>query len=269
LIKGLVQVLPSWVFPTELVHALTDPLRLRYLLVAVLLLTVLLVGGVYRIYSRQASISRAFRSDLAVPILSLAMGVAYLGFHLLAIAFSYPIPDTNVRTLSPALLAVSMALLWALGLALSVRRVAGLVIGGGLLVAAVVFKGPPAWTSVKDLYDNGSGYFSLSWSSNPTIAALREIPSEKVYTDDEGAVFFLARRFPFSLPNKWNLATGQQNPGYARGLLRMREDLQDGAVLVMFSSVQRMPEHPTIDELTNGLVPVFKEDGGGIYAWPK
>ena len=269
LVKETIQLLPSWVVPIEVMRRVTDPLRLRFLALIAVLLATLAVAIVYFVHRREAPTkhSSPVRADVATLFVAIAGG--YLGFHLAATVFSSPAPDTNSRTLGPALLATSIFFVWMVGIGLSALRGPGVVLGAVLVVAAVAYKGPTAYQRTMDLAEHGSGYSSPGWESNAIIAALRELPVKDIYTDDEGAVFLLAGRLPHSLPLKWNLASGEQRPDYERSLEAMRADLQDGAILVLFSPWRRLPEHPSIEELTEGLVSLYQSDGGGIYAWPR
>ena len=127
-----------------------------------------------------------------------------------------------------------------------------------------------AYQTVVQLSREGAGYSSVYWRSVPIIAALREMPEQVIYTDDEGAIYFLAGRYPYSLPSKWKAGSVDElRPQYSADLARMRERIRSGGLLVLFNASPRLPEYPPYAELTLGLREVTATGSGGIYAWPR
>jgi hypothetical protein len=150
---------------------------------------ILLVGWTLRSTSAERPISRFWAgSVIGLYILS------YLGLIAFSYLFSRPGTDLVERTLLPvypAILALVVALLTWLW---SFRRVwlRALVV----FACAVFLRNKVVYTAnvLDDLMTRGKGYASSSWRESPTIAVLKQLSPDLVYTDDIAAVYLLANR---------------------------------------------------------------------------
>ena len=267
-VKSATILLARWVFPLDASQSILGGVRTRYLALAA---AVCLVGaGVWSVRRWRASIRSGAEQDPseALMVAVVTAGWAYLAFHGMAVLASSPQPDTNERTLLPLLPIILLVAGWLIGDVWNRARLVGRIAVVGLCTLILWDRPVVSYRTIEELARLGSGYSSVYWRDSEIVAGLREIPGQVVYTDDEGAVFFLAARFPYSLPMKWNDERNQERPQYPRELTRMRDRLRDGGLLVLFNPSPRLPQYPPYEELTSGLQEVFASESGGIYAWP-
>jgi len=265
-VREAVTLLARWLFPLDS-QSILGGVRTRYLALAAAVC--LFVGGLWSVRRWRANFRRgmAMEPSEALIVLVFAAGGAYLGFHGMAVLASSPQPDTNERTLLPLFPIILLAAGWLIGAAWNGGKLVGRIAVLALCVIIIWDRPLVSYRTMESLSSQGSGYSSLHWRASGLAAALRRLPAQVVYTDDEGAVFFLADRFPYSLPSKWN-DEGSERPQYPRELARMRERLRAGGLLVLFYPFQRLPQYPPYEELTSGLSEIHTSEGGGIYAWP-
>jgi 4-amino-4-deoxy-L-arabinose transferase-like glycosyltransferase len=106
------------------------------------------------------------------------------------------------------------------------------------------------------LRQDGQGYASLRWQNSATMAALRSLNPDLIYTNDITAVYFLAEQPSVGIPNAW---VGEP------GLGEMRQNLQrDQAYLVLFGKLTG--EFATFEDLIQGLTLVGQWEDGVIYS---
>ncbi|MFZ6026471.1 MAG: ArnT family glycosyltransferase [Chloroflexota bacterium] len=129
-----------------------------------------------------------------------------------------------------------------------VRLIAGAVAVGLLgvhLFGAVHFMRAPGYVF---------GYTDARNASPELVAALQAIqPQRPLITNDYEAVYFLAGRPPYGLPQTYDNFTRQENEdrsSYEADLLEIEQLLKDGAVLVAYNA----ESNPAVDALTPKLV---------------
>ena len=266
-VKNAATLLARWLFPLDASQSILGGVRTRYLALAAA--TCLLAAGVWSLRRWRTGLRSEEGMDPseALTVLVVAAGWAYLAFHGMAVLASSPQPDTTERTLLPLLPIMLLAAGWLIGESWTRARPAGRIAIVALCLLILWDRPLVSYRTIESLAELGAGYSSVYWRDSGVAAGLREIPGQVVYTDDEGAVFFLADRFPYSLPSKWN-DEGSERPQYPKELARMRERLREGGLLVLFSTSPRLPQYPPYEELTYGLQQIFASESGGIYAWP-
>jgi len=267
-VKNATTLLARWLFPLDASQSILGGVRTRYLALAAAVS--LVAAGVLSVRRWRASLRSGVGMDPseALTVVAVAAGWAYLAFHAMAILASSPQPDTNERTLLPLLPIMLLVAGWLIGEAWKRGRLVGRIAVLALCAFIIWDRPVVSYRTTEELAQLGSGYSSVYWRDSEVAARLREIPGQIVYTDDEGAVFFLADRFPYSLPSKWN-DEGSERAQYPKELARMRERLRDGGLLVLFNPSPRLPQYPPYEELSSGLQEIFASDSGGIYAWPR
>lgn len=264
-VRSGLAVLIAWMLPQDRLPEALNPVRTIYLLAMVVIAAALAAGVLI------LALRRAHRSNVPAKgiegswIIPAALGVCYLAIHTFSVLFTRPQPDTSARTLLPIYLPLVLLGCWAAALAWRTSRA---WVRAALVILAFFFlqgRLAESISRVGVLAKEGAGY--TAWKNAGVIAALRSLPGELVYTDDEGPVFLLAGRPARSIPFKWG-PEGDLRDSYPEEIARMRANLKAGAILVLFDPAPRMRELPDYDELTACLNEVYGDFLGRIYVWP-
>jgi hypothetical protein len=180
--------------------------------------------------------------------------------------FSYPDPDINHRTLGPAY--VSMIALAMVFLARIRARSRGLIHAFVIImpILFLILKIGSAQYTIRQLHLDGQGYLSDTWQNSETIAALQEMDTDSIYSDNIGAIYFFTGKYAFNVPVKYDAVTKEIHKDFQISLNLMVERLErsDG-YLVLFNQEARLPEFAEPDVLTEALVLIGEYNDGSIY----
>ena len=151
----------------------------------------------------------------------------------------------------------------------------------GLLLVIILFYGWRSVRIVKDYYQDGLGYTSLTWQQSQTIEALRKLPADRIIvTNETNAILFLTGRLSYPLMEIYTDSPVMTFYRYGDGDLTSDQSQQlfhDGkAVLVLFDTIDdqisglygdRTAER--ISALVKGLDRRFRGEDGGIFYYPE
>lgn len=256
----------AWLVPPRLTG------RWQAAALAILAAGVVLLGGLFWR-------SRVQRPDQETPAGSFRRAdVRLLGgwvlAHLLFTLFSITFLDVGirlaVRTFFP--IYVPVVVLLALAAEWALRRAHGrafsrtaAAVSAGYLMVAVLCAGEWVWQSAR----GGVGYFRDHHVRSAVLQHIRTLPPEvRVYTNDIGALYFLAGRTGIFLPLRFRPETRKADPAEASLLERMREDLRTGRGVVAYFDNCNLPHMMNLDDLRHRLPlreVLHREDDGGIY----
>lgn len=265
-LRGGLEAVIAWILPGGRLPEDVNTVRTGTLLAVVSALVVLgiaVAGTAWLRVRRQGQERGEVQRGWIVPA---ALAGCYFAAHVFAVLLTLPQPDTSTRTLLPIYVPLVLLACWVFSL---IWRSTGRLARGALVVLVLVFvlgRGMGSLSTIKSLGERGDGY--AAWKDDEIITVLRSLPADVVYTDDEGPVFLLAGRFARSIPFKWGPGGGILRPTYLEELARMRENLESGALLVLFDAAPRMRELPPYEDLAEGLSEVYAGPRGRIYAWP-
>ena len=210
--------------------------------------------------------------------------ILFVGVYILTLILSFlltqPTPDVNLRTLSPAIFAFTLAIVvFAFYLASLHQQSQWLIILPLLFAASiVVFNYPIARSNVLSLHQYGKGYTSAAWQSSPTIEAVLGMhPEIPIITNESVGLLLYTDRYAYDLPQVYSFHIDENNA-------RFGDDSSDptaaifregGAALVLFNSIFQQLEpvfhdrtKNEVETLIDGLDVVFESTDGAIYFYP-
>jgi 4-amino-4-deoxy-L-arabinose transferase-like glycosyltransferase len=184
---------------------------------------------------------------------------------------STPLDD---RILSPLLAAGLMLGICTAQGALS-RTVAvrpARVIIGTILASFVVLTAARGVGKTLQLRADGQGYASRGWRDSHLVGWVREHPEEgPIYSNELDVLYLYTGRQAYQVPIRWDPVREAAREDYPAQLSSMRDRiLHQGAVLVLFDSLSAQQAFlPTEEELSEGLVAVFRAEDGTVYTAPR
>lgn len=108
------------------------------------------------------------------------------------------------------------------------------------------------------------GLSASKWESSDTLAYLRSLDNELIYSNEIQAIYFYANHNAIFIPTFENPATGQPRDDYEHSLAQMRSNLSEvGGVLALFYP-ERLEEN-YLRQLTEGLTLIASFEDGVIY----
>jgi len=267
--KDAVAALAAWGSPLGVDQARTDVYLHPIIGVIGLLLFlgVAVMGCAIAIRRRRSQTGLAMLSSVAV--LYAACFVALIIFSISFVDFHTP---ADSRILSPVYFA------WVIVLACvgtAIAQAMPLQRGRTVVVVACLFAiylcAFPSMKLIARRFRHGEGFTHETWRNSPTIAAIRELPSDqKIFTNAPGVIYLLTRRQSIvTVPSEINASTRLPNPEYAGLMGRITDDLRGGrGVLVYLRNYgKRRAFYPTEEELRRRLAlhPRLLLSDGGIY----
>ena len=207
-----------------------------------------------------------------LSLLALLCLASYLFLLTASLAFFDASTRLDNRILSPIYLLAVVAILCTLGSLLPKDRWSLLAIP--VVLAAMWATVPYAVTESNGLLtamrQEGLGFSSRSWRQSTTVAWLQTLsPEAVIYTDQVGAVGYLASRETHSVPQRYDPVTATLRGDYEQQLQTMRSSLQSpGAALVLFASTNLPEEAATLGDLTSGLILLAATSDAVIYVDP-
>lgn len=200
-------------------------------------------------------------------IIPLAFAGAYLAMLLLSLTLFDASTPLDSRILSPIYLALVVSALFTLPtlVAAASRRLRLALAGAGLLVFFVFANA--TYVLAADGRADGLGFNSRAWRRSPTVAAVRELPSDiLIYSNESFPVSFHTGRPVFSVPERLDPVQSSERPDWEQAVAEMHVRLaQTEGVLVLIHPNELRVEMPPIETLTMGLVPLMEANDGTIY----
>lgn len=229
----------------------------------------LILAGVLIAWLR---VKRPVQNLTVRPAAMFLFGLYALGYALL-IFLSMTFIDSSTkfefRILMPAVLAGSLFLLgWAYqGL---LRRPVWL-----RAAALVVFAGFLLWSAQDDrdwialFRQDGQGFLALNWRISKTVEYINQLPQDKlIYSNRAPVIYLLTDRTAYVLPTPEDGVKEREREGYLAELEKVREDVRNGAVIVLFND-SGLTDDPGgrawVAELTQGMAVVERTSDGTIY----
>lgn len=267
--RSAAETVGDWFLPGRAVSWLLG--RPSILAALGMVVAVLLITAVWRNYTHKTERKTQLRELIKRPEGALLLFlVIYTGSMLASAHLSYPDPDFSDRTLAPDYLILLILGLLVLGRIILSQR--GFIRAMLFLIplAFLLFKAGSARFLIERMLQDGLGYMSSEWQASDTIAALREMDPELIYTDNVGAVYFFTGQYAYSVPLKYDPAAGRVRSEFEQSYADMLNRLdQEGAVLVLFNEDPRLPEYAEMDEITNDVELIRSFDDGKIFVGQK
>lgn len=257
---GLLQV-AKWVVPE------------RSFLAAAAGAAILLLGGIVAVVGLRSGISGAERAGIPPAGVILRFLLAASVVYTLFLATSITVYDASLDfgqrlfsfPLFPSAVVVAAALVWRVAQRWrGLMRVVILVLC--VLLVAGHLRRTAAWG--RAFRQNGKGYSGREWRQSRVAKFVAGLPTRtSLFSNDSGALWFLAGRPSERTPRKWSPWTRRPEATYAADMARMCQALRQGpAALVWFRAAEDW-YLPTEGELVSrlSLEPVFQTREGAVY----
>lgn len=202
-----------------------------------------------------AALAVAWAKARALPTLVKVLGLFSM-VYLALLAFSISFFDANTpldnRILSPLYATGLIIVLSALGA--HVRRGVPAIAALGVAVIVAVASGAPAARLLSVSYSEGLGFNSIVWRASPTLAQIRELPTDvPIYANAPEAITIHTGRAAARIPRREDATTRRANPRYAEEMAALRAFVMDRrGVVVYFTRIERRAP-PTEEELRDLL----------------
>ena len=213
-------------------------------------------------------LDRAGKAQAGILLcMALVYSIAIVG-ALTLVGSSIPLDDRILSPLLVALLGLGVLMGWA---------ILGRVKRGSLqwwsialvslgFVVLMLFRGAStAWR----LQGDGQGHAARAWQESALVDWVRHLPGGvPVYSNELDVLYLHTGRQAFQVPIRWDPVVEAPRDDYAAQLAAMRGRITDeGAVLVLFNTISEQQVFlPPEEELTRGLVEVFRASDGAAYA---
>jgi len=210
----------------------------------------------------------------------LLFSVVYILGLVLSYLFTLPTPDFSLRTLSPALFAVTLSLVIFAFYAASLHQQTRWLVVVPLLfaVSIMISHYPESKDKVLSLSREGRGFTSIAWKTSPTIEAIQDINTNvPLITNESVAILLYTNRYAYDLPQLFSEQAAEMNTRFGDDKSDATSTIfrEDGAALVLFDSifVQLEPlchdrTKVKIEALTERLDIFFESTDGAIYFYP-
>lgn len=203
----------------------------------------------------------------------LLYGIYALGYAAVILAsmtFMDSSTEFEYRIIVPALLSASLFLLGWLWQVVARRpawlRAAALVMVGGLLLLSW----QDARGQMEKLHQDGQGFLSLSWRISKTVQYIQNLsPGRIIYSNRAPVIDLLTDKTAYVLPTPVDPVTQQPRKDYAANLADLREDVKNGALVIIFQheALLARPENRVwIAEITQGMVAIEEFGDGIVYS---
>ena len=231
---------------------INDPTAYALPVLATLVVGVFLVAGALIAVRKlsapndAAAMSRTLLLFIVCFAVMLAWSISFVDYHT-------PVDE---RILAPVWAAWVIVIGVVLATANKLKRPIACATWGLAIALALVGTARSAVT-VRNQHNRGGGFAHTQWRNSPTLAALRELPRERILYSNAPGVIYLLTNWPvvISLPTEYNASSRLPDPDYPQRLAQMREDLQSGrAVLVYLDRYgARRWRYPSSEELEKQL----------------
>ena len=79
---------------------------------------------------------------------------------------------------------------------------------------------------------------SATWQQSETAAQLNALPENTlIYSNAPGVIYLLSEQHACRIPKAFQATTQQSNTAYQKQISQMQDNLQDGGVIVFFTSL--------------------------------
>ena len=278
--SDLRQVILGWLAPASWLDTFLHSGLLQSVL-TIFLAAVLIVWAVWALRSHRSQPGEA--SSWRLFILLAIFFVLYLGFILVTYLGVSPTIDVNQRILLP----MYISLIWmaaTLGGMTFQKMENARRIGIVLTAAAVllcVWYASRSVRIVQQNYQEGLGYYNVTWQNSQTIQHVKLLPAETILvSNDPTAIYYLTGHFAYTLAEPRQAKPDTTFTRYGDGDLSndraQRVFKENGAALVLFGSIiddmqplygERTQER--LQALVKGLRTSYTGDDGWIYYYQR
>jgi len=204
----------------------------------------------------------------------------YILTLILSFLFTLPTPDFSLRTLSPALFALTLSFVIFAFYATSLRQQPRWLAVIPFLFAAsiIILNYPESKDKILSLSREGRGFTTLAWQTSPTIEAIQEIDRRvALITNESAAILLYTDRSAYDFPTAFSERPVELDNRFGDDTSKEAAKIfrEDGAALVLFNSIfwQLEPlDHDSaqakIEAFTDELDIYFESADGAIYFYP-
>lgn len=196
--------------------------------------------------------------------------LGYAAVILASMTFMDSSTEFEYRIIVPTLLSGILFLLGWLWQAVA-RRPAWLRAAALLLVAGLLLLSwQDARGQMEKLHQDGQGFLSLSWRISKTVQYIQNLPPGRIiYSNRAPVIDLLTDKTAYVLPTPVDPVTQQPRKDYAANLADLREDVKNGALVIIFQheALLAKPENRVwIAEITQGMVAIEEFGDGIVYS---
>lgn len=159
-------------------------------------------------------------------------------FCILFIDASIPL---EVRTLLPAILTLFLMLIFSFSTFTFDQK--------NWLVIVPIFIALLSSRSIIQLAQNGLGYSSKEWSEFKFTEKLKSIQADKIYTNDQNAVWYFSQKKSIQLPQKSDLYSKEINSDYEVEVNQLINNLLPNEQIIWIRSGATAAIYPSYDEI--------------------
>jgi len=188
-------------------------------------------------------ISRKKKTILNFLILLTVHFYGYLVLLIFCILFIDASIPLEVRTLLPVSLTLFLMIIFSACLSTLEQK--------KRLVAIPILVVLSSSISLLQLSQNGFGYSSKQWAEFKFVEKLRSIDANKIYTNDQNAIWYFLHQKSIQLPQKSDLYTQKINAIYAEEMAKIIDKLVPGEQIVWIRSGATAAIYPSYDEIKN------------------
>jgi hypothetical protein len=229
----------GWIFTTDKQNSV---LRL----IALVIVTATVAAGAWLALRRRDTAGRAAGVIVLIVLctaLTLAWSISFVDAHT----------PVDLRILAP--IHTLWIVLVGLLLALPPRNIR--VAGYAIVLIAVVTSAVRSSADVKTAYHDGAGFAHDIWRNSPTIAAMRQLPSELIiYTNAPGAAYLLTGKpVIITIPAPTSGSSLLPNPEYEESMQRIADDVRAGRAVVVWlrNYGKRRTNYPSVGAIQQKL----------------
>ncbi|MEN6411089.1 MAG: glycosyltransferase family 39 protein [Anaerolineaceae bacterium] len=191
--------------------------------------------------------------------------LAYMVMLFISMTFFDSSTKFELRILVPALLTGALFLLGWLGQWVLSRSTGMKFIVIILLVGLFVSMGLDLRGDVRTYHEDGQGFLAMNWRISKSLAYIKTLPEDQVlYSNRSTVIYLLTGRTAYVLPTPVDDVTQQPRPDYQSDLENLRQDVQEGARIVIFYPDDL--DQDWIAELTQGMQLIERTSDGIVFA---
>jgi hypothetical protein len=212
--------------------------------------------------------TEAASAKCTLPVAFVVVVPVYSVFVLASISLFDATTPLDDRILAPVFVALvidAACLAPRLGARLG-SRAALWVTAGGLVAMLVLANLYGTVTWLRHGYRNELVYGTRSWARSPTVAAVRKLAPVPIFTNRTDTTYLLTGRGAEPVPEHFDPFTSRVNRSFAADVVRVRQQLRSGAVVVWYDTGNTSlfgSERDVVEELA--LTPLVRTSDGTIY----
>ena len=198
-------------------------------------------------------------------------GIGYFLILIFSLMFVDSSPIFENRIIMPYVISLLICIMIIISALWQQKNKVSISIGIMIFALSCALFIPESIQTANELSQFGQGYNTYHWKVSQTIAKVKTIDEETIYSNKPNALYILANKPSYTITSPYNPATQQYRENYQKNFNTIKNRILSGdAIMVIFDYQSYLddpqnPDHEWMIELTEGLPIIEGGDDGVMF----